>query len=204
VTPCQVYHHLHKASRLFRALVRPPSLQVPVPGPPGPPNVSGPRPGRSCPVRRFAMPTFRETLSTTEQLAVAVRQHTPVRLAHTFASLEGQFYDRTPFDQLARRVHALTSRLMPISSAPGSTDDCATVTPHPSHGTSTAPAWQVSNESREDTPASAPPRRAGAGASRKWATPGDSGGTLRGGWAGATEPGRDVSLSRRYRHVPGT
>ena len=53
------------------------------------------------------MPTFRETLSTTEQLAVAVRQHTPVRLAQTFASLEGQFYDRTPFDQLARRVHAL-------------------------------------------------------------------------------------------------
>jgi len=52
------------------------------------------------------MPTFRETLSTTEQLAVAVRQHTPVRLAQTFASLEGQ-YDRTPFDQLARRVHAL-------------------------------------------------------------------------------------------------
>jgi hypothetical protein len=53
------------------------------------------------------MPTFRQTLSTTEQLAVAVRQHTPVRLAQTFASLEGQFYDRTPFDQLARRVHAL-------------------------------------------------------------------------------------------------
>jgi len=53
------------------------------------------------------MPTFRETLSATEQLAVAVRQHTPVRLAQTFASLEGQFYDRTPFDQLARRVHAL-------------------------------------------------------------------------------------------------
>jgi hypothetical protein len=53
------------------------------------------------------MPTFRETLSTTEQLAVAVRRHTPVRLAQTFASLEGQFYDRTPFDQLARSVHAL-------------------------------------------------------------------------------------------------
>ncbi|HEY1297015.1 MAG TPA: hypothetical protein VGJ60_28395 [Chloroflexota bacterium] len=53
------------------------------------------------------MPTFRETLSTTEQLAVAVRQHSPARLAQTFASLEGQFYDRTPFDELARRVHAL-------------------------------------------------------------------------------------------------
>ncbi len=53
------------------------------------------------------MPTLRETLSTTEQLAVAVRQQTPVRLAHTFASFEGQFYDRTPFDDLARHVHAL-------------------------------------------------------------------------------------------------
>jgi len=53
------------------------------------------------------MPTLRETLSTTEQLAVAVRQHTPVRLAQTFALFEGQFYDRTPFDNLARYVHAL-------------------------------------------------------------------------------------------------
>ncbi len=53
------------------------------------------------------MPTLRETLSTNEQLAVAVRQHTPVRLAQTFASFEGQFYDRTPFDDLARHVQAL-------------------------------------------------------------------------------------------------
>jgi len=28
-------------------------------------------------------------------------------MALTFASLEGQFYDRTPFDNLARQVHAL-------------------------------------------------------------------------------------------------
>ena len=53
------------------------------------------------------MPTLRQTLSLSEQLAFAVRCQTPVRLALTFASLEGQFYDRTPFDNLARQVHAL-------------------------------------------------------------------------------------------------
>ncbi len=53
------------------------------------------------------MPTLRETLSTHEQLIMALRQQTPVRLARTFASFEGQFYDRTPFDNLARHVHAL-------------------------------------------------------------------------------------------------
>ena len=53
------------------------------------------------------MPTLRETLSVAEQLAFAVRQHTPIQLAHTFAAFEGQFYDRQPFDDLARQVHAL-------------------------------------------------------------------------------------------------
>ena len=53
------------------------------------------------------MPTLRQTLSLSEQLALAVRCQTPVRLASTFASLEGQFYDRTPFDDLARQVRAL-------------------------------------------------------------------------------------------------
>jgi hypothetical protein len=53
------------------------------------------------------MPTLRETLSVSEQLARAIRQHTPVQLAHTFAAFEGQFYDRQPFDNLARQVHAL-------------------------------------------------------------------------------------------------
>ena len=53
------------------------------------------------------MPTFRQALSLSEQLALAVRCQTPVRLALTFASPEGQFYDRTPFDNLARQVHAL-------------------------------------------------------------------------------------------------
>lgn len=53
------------------------------------------------------MPTLRETLPVPEQLACAVRQHTPVQLARTFAAFEGQFYDRQPFDDLARQVHAL-------------------------------------------------------------------------------------------------
>jgi hypothetical protein len=53
------------------------------------------------------MPTLRQTLSLSEQLALAVRCQTPVSLASTFASLEGQFYDRAPFDNLARQVHAL-------------------------------------------------------------------------------------------------
>jgi hypothetical protein len=53
------------------------------------------------------MPTLRQTLSETEQLALAIRCQTPVRLALTFASFEGQFYDRTPFDNLARQVRAL-------------------------------------------------------------------------------------------------
>ena len=53
------------------------------------------------------MPTLRESLSVPEQLACAVRQHTPIQLAHTFAAFEGQFYDRVSFDELARQVHAL-------------------------------------------------------------------------------------------------
>ena len=53
------------------------------------------------------MPTLRETLSISEQLACAIRQHTPIQLASTFAAFEGQFYDRQPFDDLARQVHAL-------------------------------------------------------------------------------------------------
>ena len=53
------------------------------------------------------MPTLRQTLSLPDQLALAIRCQTPVRMASTFASLEGQFYDRAPFDTLARQVHAL-------------------------------------------------------------------------------------------------
>ena len=53
------------------------------------------------------MPTLRESLSVPQQLACAVRQHTPTQLAYTFAAFEGQFYDRLPFDELARQVRAL-------------------------------------------------------------------------------------------------
>ena len=53
------------------------------------------------------MPTFRQALSLSEQLALAIRCQTPVRMAMTLASFERQFYDRSPFDNLARQVHAL-------------------------------------------------------------------------------------------------
>ena len=53
------------------------------------------------------MPTLRETLPLSEQLACAVVQHTPIQLARTFAAYEGQFYDRRAFDHLARQVTAL-------------------------------------------------------------------------------------------------
>ena len=53
------------------------------------------------------MPTLRETLPLSEQLACAVIHHTPIQLARTFAAYEGQFYDRLAFDHLARQVHAL-------------------------------------------------------------------------------------------------
>jgi hypothetical protein len=41
-------------------------------------------------------------LSRDRLLALAVRAHPPLRLAETFASYAGQFYDRTAFDLLAR------------------------------------------------------------------------------------------------------
>jgi hypothetical protein len=53
------------------------------------------------------MPALRDLLSVSEQLACSVRRHTPGQLACTFAAFEGQFYDRQPFDDLARQVHAL-------------------------------------------------------------------------------------------------
>jgi hypothetical protein len=57
--------------------------------------------------KEIPMPSLRESLSLSQQLACAIRQQTPIQLAQTFAAFEGQFYDRTPFDNLARRVHAL-------------------------------------------------------------------------------------------------
>jgi hypothetical protein len=50
--------------------------------------------------------TIRERLSRDRLLALAVRAHPPLRLAETFASYAGQFYDRTAFDLLARETAA--------------------------------------------------------------------------------------------------
>ena len=51
-----------------------------------------------------------ETLSTERQLEAAVRVHGPATLAQTFSAFVGQFYDRSEFDALARRVDALYGR----------------------------------------------------------------------------------------------
>lgn len=42
-----------------------------------------------------------------QHLRRAIERHGPARLAQTFAAYAGQFYDREPFDLLAREVHAL-------------------------------------------------------------------------------------------------
>ncbi len=48
-----------------------------------------------------------ETMSSTRRLQLALQMMTPTRLAQTFASFEGQFYDRSAFDTLARQVNQL-------------------------------------------------------------------------------------------------
>ncbi len=53
------------------------------------------------------MPKLSDTLLPTEQLALAVHTKSPAGLARTFAAYVGQFYDRSDFDALARRVSAL-------------------------------------------------------------------------------------------------
>ena len=53
------------------------------------------------------MPYLSDLLPREGQLALAVRAHSPLRLAETFAAYAGQFYDRSAFDLLAREVHAL-------------------------------------------------------------------------------------------------
>ena len=53
------------------------------------------------------MPKLYEILSPAQQLELAVPAENPLRLADTFASLVGQFYDRADFDQLARQVSSL-------------------------------------------------------------------------------------------------
>lgn len=50
------------------------------------------------------MPTLSELLPQDQRLALAVSAKSPTTLAQTFASLVGQFYDRTTFDALARQV----------------------------------------------------------------------------------------------------
>ena len=53
------------------------------------------------------MPIIYETLSSESRLSLAVRTKSPDQLAQTFAAYAGQFYDRTAFDLLARRVSDL-------------------------------------------------------------------------------------------------
>src|SRR5581483_5670197 len=60
-----------------------------------------------CRQRPEPMPRLTELLPRDRQLALAVRAHTPGRLAETFASYAGQFYDRRDFDLLAREVRTL-------------------------------------------------------------------------------------------------
>ncbi len=53
------------------------------------------------------MPRLTDLLARDCQLALAVRAHSPARLAETFAAYAGQFYDRAAFDHLAREVQTL-------------------------------------------------------------------------------------------------
>ncbi len=48
-----------------------------------------------------------ETIPSTRRLQLALHAMTPTRLAQTFASFEGQFYNRAAFDTLARQVNDL-------------------------------------------------------------------------------------------------
>ena len=53
------------------------------------------------------MPKLYEILSPAQQLELAVVGRSPLRLADTFASFVGQFYDRSDFDKLARQISEL-------------------------------------------------------------------------------------------------
>lgn len=53
------------------------------------------------------MATVSDRLQPRLRLALAVRTRPPGQLARTFAGLVGAFYDRAPFDALAREAHAL-------------------------------------------------------------------------------------------------
>lgn len=53
------------------------------------------------------MPRVEELLAVEVKLSVAVQTQRPGCLARVFAALVGQFYERDPFDSLARRVYDL-------------------------------------------------------------------------------------------------
>jgi hypothetical protein len=53
------------------------------------------------------MPRFSDVVSPEARLALAVQTRSPYQLALAFAAHAGQFYDRTSFDNLARKVSDL-------------------------------------------------------------------------------------------------
>ncbi len=53
------------------------------------------------------MPAVLDLLPRRQQLALAVRAKGPTEIAQTLAIHAGQFYDREPFDVVAREVYAL-------------------------------------------------------------------------------------------------
>ena len=57
-----------------------------------------------------------ETLPAERQLEVAVLTTGPAGLAQTMASFAGQFYDRSAFDALARRVSDLYAARRPTDA----------------------------------------------------------------------------------------
>jgi hypothetical protein len=63
------------------------------------------------------MPTLFDHLPRRQQLALAVRTKDPAQIAQTFAGYCGQFYDRAPFDAVAREVYALYAVDSDVSAA---------------------------------------------------------------------------------------
>jgi hypothetical protein len=53
------------------------------------------------------MPRLSDTVPLTGRLQLALRLHSPSRLAQTFAAFSGQFYEPGAFDALARQVGRL-------------------------------------------------------------------------------------------------
>jgi hypothetical protein len=53
------------------------------------------------------VPTLFDHLPRRQQLALAVRTKDPAQMARTLACHCGQFYNRAPFDAVARDVYAL-------------------------------------------------------------------------------------------------